>query len=109
MSNLSFFHVVACFYAAHRKRGQRLRRRTPLAWLMLFLVGSSLLVPAAQPVYAINAPDPLLPPNGTTTTVSNYPPLGIPEFTWSSVTGATAYRVQFSLDIGFATIPFLKS
>ena len=65
----------------------------------------SLLSPITQPpAYAMDVPTPLSPGYGTTTTIHNYPPLGIPEVTWSVVSGATLYHLQFSQDIGFSNI-----
>jgi hypothetical protein len=55
-------------------------------------------------VYAIAAPNPISPADGTVTTVENYPPLGIPAVVWEAVPDATEYRLQFSSDIGFSTI-----
>ena len=53
--------------------------------------------------HALDAPTPLAPPNGATTTAANYPPLGIPDFAWQPVAGATQYRLQLSQDAGFAS------
>jgi hypothetical protein len=61
------------------------------------------LVPLPPHAYALEAPIPLAPADGTTTTVANYPPLGIPDFEWLPVPGATLYRLQVSQDPGFAT------
>ncbi len=82
-------------------------RRRLLSVSLVLLIGSSLLVtPVQLPAHAQDAPTPLSPAGGTTTTTDNYPPLGIPEFTWTPVAGTTAYRIQFSQDIGFSNIPF---
>lgn len=54
-------------------------------------------------VYAMDAPSLISPTSGLTTTIVNHPPLGIPEFVWSSVEGATSYRIQVSNDIGFTS------
>lgn len=50
---------------------------------------------------AIDAPTPLTPAYGTIGTVVNFPPLGIPTFTWTAEEGATKYKIQISNDIGF--------
>ena len=44
------------------------------------------------PVYALSAPTLVAPANTITTTVVNTSPLGIPEFQWAAVAGATHYR-----------------
>ena len=68
------------------------------------IVLSLLLNPfSVTPAYAIDAPTLLTPDNGATTTVADTPPLGIPEFKWAAVNGATSYRLQVSTDIGFTT------
>jgi len=82
------------------------RRRCLSAGLALLIAGSLLATPVQPLAHAESIPTPLSPASGTTTTVDNYPPLGIPEFTWTSVEGATLYRIQFSQDIGFTTIPY---
>ena len=45
------------------------------------------------------------PIDGTTTNpdLAGHAPLAIPEFKWTSVEGATTYRLQVSRDIGFTT------
>jgi hypothetical protein len=58
------------------------------------------LTPAA---YALDAPVLLAPDQGIVTTVDNNPPLALPEFHWTQVSGALTYRFQISPDIGFAT------
>ncbi len=55
------------------------------------------------PAHALGAPVLVVPTNGTTTPVVNTPPLGIPEFRWPAVSGATKYRLQISKDIAFTT------
>lgn len=47
------------------------------------------------------APTLIAPANGTTSSVANYAPLGIPDFRWSAVEGATEYHLQVSSDIAF--------
>lgn len=72
---------------------------------MIWVVLAAVFVPgAAVRVYALDAPTPLSPSDGTTTTIESYPPLGIPEFTWAPVSGATRYRIQVSGDIAFASL-----
>ncbi|MBI5294285.1 MAG: S-layer homology domain-containing protein [Chloroflexi bacterium] len=79
-----------------------------LKWLrqvgVLLVVLSLTLSPiASTSAYALNAPTLIAPANTTTTTVVDTPPLGIPEFKWSAVTGATVYRLQVSSDIAFTS------
>jgi hypothetical protein len=79
-----------------------------LRWLrhaaLLVVVFSLLLNPVSvTSVYALSAPALAAPANGATTTAANTPPLGIPEFRWARVSGATSYRVQVSSDIAFTT------
>jgi len=78
------------------------RPRQTIAVLLILTL--SVLNPlAASPVYAVDSPTPLSPAYGTTATINNFPPLGIPELVWTPVAGATKYRLQLSPDIGFAT------
>src|SRR5574341_1646052 len=76
------------------------------------LVGLSLLIsitlaPQPQPLHAaVAAPILVSPADTITTTVDNYPPLGIPDFVWTSVGGTINYRLQASSDIGFSSIAF---
>jgi hypothetical protein len=65
---------------------------------------STLLAPLPGTVYAVAAPTPLSPADGTETTIANYPPVGVPTVVWGGVTDATLYKLQFSSDIGFSTI-----
>src|SRR4030067_1823142 len=65
---------------------------------------STLLAPIPSTVYAVAAPNPISPADGTVTTVVNYPPLGIPNVVWEAVPEATQYKLQFSSDAGFSTI-----
>jgi hypothetical protein len=51
----------------------------------------------------LNPPDLLGPVDMSTTTVNDTPPLGIPEFSWTPVEGATKYRLQVSSDTAFTT------
>lgn len=73
----------------------------PILAAALLLIGLYGLSPGA--VNALDAPTPLAPPNGVTATSANYPPLGIPDFEWQPVAGATQYRLQLSQDSGFAS------
>jgi hypothetical protein len=52
----------------------------------------------------LNPPDLLGPVDMSTTTVNDTPPLGVPEFSWTPVEGATRYRLQVSSDIAFTNI-----
>jgi len=62
----------------------------------------SLLPPAGPEVaLALDAPSLVSPNDGVTATIANYPPLGIPEFKWNPVPGATKYQIQISPDISF--------
>ncbi len=71
----------------------------------LFLIFTFLLSTFhTTPVRAINAPTPLAPANGAITTSTTTPPLGIPELKWAAIADATAYRLQISRDIAFATL-----
>ena len=73
--------------------------------LARFLLLSAFLIGLAgpPPVQAAGAPVLIAPTNGATTTVQNFPPLGIPEFRWEPVAGATQYRLQVSGDIAFTS------
>ena len=76
-----------------------LRRGLMTTLALVLLLGGLAPLPAA---HALDAPLPLAPADGAVTTIANYPPLGIPDFEWSAVTGATTYRLQYSQDVGFA-------
>jgi hypothetical protein len=72
---------------------------------LLFVVFLLLFNPVfVAPVYALSAPSLIAPTNGATTTVGNTPPLGIPEFKWAAVSGATKYRLQVSNNIAFTNL-----
>jgi hypothetical protein len=63
-----------------------------------------LLNPAfVSPAYALSAPGLVSPLNGALTTAADNPPMGVPEFQWAAVSGATSYRLQVSSDIAFTT------
>src|SRR5215211_4653317 len=71
---------------------------------ILFVVFSLLLNPVfATSAFALGAPDPIAPTDGAVTTVVDSAPLGIPEFQWTAVSGATSYRLQVSSDIAFTS------
>jgi hypothetical protein len=79
-----------------------------LNWLgkagLLLLIFSLTFGPlSVSPAYALSAPTQIAPANGSTTTAADTPPLGIPEFKWSAVSGATLYRLQVSSDIAFTS------
>ncbi|MEJ5197810.1 MAG: hypothetical protein WHX53_02695 [Anaerolineae bacterium] len=69
--------------------------------LTLLFAAIRFLAPTA--VHALDAPILSTPTNGVTTTIANYPPLGIPDFVWTAVPGATQYRLQISQDPLFAS------
>src|SRR5689334_9125233 len=75
-----------------------------LGTLVLWLCGLGLLLQSASPALAIDTPTLVSPADGQTTDVGNYAPLGIPNFVWNPVAGATLYHLQASQDIGFSTI-----
>lgn len=81
------------------------QNRAMFKWLIhIWLLGAILLgLSGPFPAYAVEAPVLISPKNGATTTVENFPPLGIPEFRWEPVSGATQYRLQISGDIAFTT------
>lgn len=73
----------------------------------LFLVFAILVTSLnvnVTPARAAGAPTLAAPAEGLTTTVANYPPLGIPEFRWNAVSGATMYRIQVSTNVGFTDL-----
>jgi hypothetical protein len=78
------------------------------AGLFIIIFLSTLITPGSNQmaIAADTPPIPILPADGTVTTVINYPPLAIPEFKWTSVPDATSYRLQISGDIGFSTVAF---
>ncbi len=107
-----FQHAPASHNVRHANTIPSLRitaRRLLLAGLaLMILIGSGLPngitsspVPSVHAQTGWPAPTLLSPPNYTTTTADNYPPLGIPELRWDPVPGATSYRIQFSQSIGF--------
>ena len=113
MKQLNLTSTPAGISGSHLKRWPKLHVRIfqlgRIVWPRLFacalLLSSILLSPVGSiPAHALNVPDLLGPTNGLTTTVVNFPPLGIPEFTWAAVPGATNYRIQISGDIAFTTL-----
>jgi len=83
-----------------RNRGGQWQRFSVSALLLIsFLLSSA----GSSPVYALAAPVLIAPTDALTTTVADTPPLGIPEFEWTAVPGATSYRLQVSSDIAFTT------
>lgn len=73
--------------------------------LMVIVLTIGAMAPfGVRSAYALDAPVPLNPPNGTQTTVNNYPPLAIPTFEWSSVAGAIVYRLEIANNIGFSPV-----
>jgi len=80
-----------------------LRKQTVFSLFMVVAILAATFTPlGAGPALAIDAPTPLTPTSGTTTTVVNYPPLGIPTLVWSAVPGATQYRLDLANNIGFS-------
>jgi hypothetical protein len=63
---------------------------------------------SVKTAYALDIPQPIYPGNYATTTPDSDPPLGIPSFSWSAVSGATKYRLQVDSEIGFNTPIFLN-
>jgi len=74
-----------------------------LLFLVLAILAASLNV-NVTPARALSVPTLVAPADGEITTAANYPPLGIPEFEWNVVAGATMYRIQVSTDVGFTNI-----
>jgi hypothetical protein len=70
----------------------------------LVVAFSLLLSPlSVAPAFALSVPTLISPSDFSTTTAADTPPLGIPEFKWAAVSGATKYRLQVSSDIAFTT------
>ncbi len=79
----------------------------PTRVVILLLLSSFVLASPVPSSFVQAAPVPpalISPANGTTADVTNYPPVAIPYFEWSSVPGATAYNLQISSDIAFTTV-----
>lgn len=89
------------------------RRSLPFFIVLILLVIVFLSPDLIQRVAAQIPAAPILlsPGYGVTTTATGggatlaAPPVALPEFTWQPVEGATSYRIQFSQQIGFNTIP----
>ncbi len=86
--------------------GQPARRGLLLmltAVLLLTMIGTPISQAATQPLVGPLPPDVLITPaENEVATSTNYPPLGIPTFTWSVVGDAATYDVQFSPDPNYA-------
>ncbi|MCL5264625.1 MAG: hypothetical protein M1343_05450 [Chloroflexi bacterium] len=82
-----------------------LRTVPPLfSFFLILAITLGLLAPVGPLVArAAEAPIPLTPGSGAVTTADEYPPLGVPDFSWSPVVGATRYRVQVSDKSDFRT------
>lgn len=57
--------------------------------------------------YALDTPQPIYPNNNAHTTPSSDPPIGVPLFSWSTITGAVFYRLQVDNESGFNQPVFL--
>lgn len=75
-------------------------------FIVIFIL-SALASVNSTTVFALSIPQPTYPGNSSTTTPVTDPPLGIPLFSWTSVEGATKYRLQVDSEIGFNTPIFL--
>ncbi|HEY61280.1 MAG TPA: hypothetical protein G4N95_01380 [Anaerolineae bacterium] len=76
--------------------------RIILVFLFALIIWSFAYSLNAQAKPTSSPPSLVAPIDEITTNVSNYPPLGIPEFQWTSVDGATKYQILFSQDINFS-------
>jgi hypothetical protein len=66
-----------------------------LSMVLIAIMILSLFSPISiNKAYAVDIPQPAYPDNGAITTAYTDPPLGVPSFSWSSVIGATLYRLQ---------------
>jgi hypothetical protein len=95
------------FYFATRNR-KKIKGFFIYLLFLTCLLGS--LTPLTQePVLAVDIPQPLTPSDGTTITATGYggstanPPMAVPQFSWTDVSGTTVYRLQISQDIAFTT------
>lgn len=89
----------------HKKTSPVLNKSSVFSMFMVIVMLAAAFTPlGTQPALAIDAPTPISPDYGTITTAVNYPPLGIPTLEWSSVPGATMYRVELANNIGFNPI-----
>jgi hypothetical protein len=57
--------------------------------------------------FALDVPQPIYPNDNASTTPVTDPPLGVPSFSWSNVSGANVYRLQVDSEIGFNQPIFL--
>lgn len=76
--------------------------------LLSFIISAIIFVSFITPftaitAYALDIPQPIYPENFTNSTPGTDPPLGVPSFSWSAVSGATKYRLQVDSEIGFNT------
>jgi hypothetical protein len=74
--------------------------------LFYFITSAVIIVSFVIPVptnesSAMDIPTPTYPDNGAVTTSDTDPPLGIPSFSWTSVSGANIYRLQVDNEIEF--------
>ena len=89
------------------KNSSATRPWTVLSILITAVMIVSTIVPIpTTTAYALDIPQLTYPPNYAETTPVTDPPLGIPSFAWSAVSGATKYRLQADNDIGF-NIPII--
>jgi hypothetical protein len=71
---------------------------------IILILGFLLLNPLSlKSASATDVPVPIAPADMATITIDEAPPLAIPEFKWSAVSGATSYRFQVSADIAFTS------
>lgn len=56
-----------------------------------------------SPASALDTPQPIYPENYANAIPDTDPPLGVPSFSWSAVSGATTYRLQVDSEISFNT------
>ena len=90
-----------------RKPGSKPRPWNLFSMVMVATLLVSILAPIpTQTAYALDIPQPLYPADYAETTSLSDPPLGVPSFSWSAVSGATNYRLQVDTDIGF-TLPIV--
>ena len=80
---------------------QHARLRTFTALTIIIMIISTVSPVSVRPAYALDAPIPIAPAEGTETTINNYAPVAIPTVSWQPVEGAITYRIQFDTDIGF--------
>jgi hypothetical protein len=68
-----------------------------------FMIVSFITPINATSAFALDAPQPIYPIDFSDTTPVTDPPLGVPSYSWSGVSGATKYRLQVDNEIGFNT------